>query len=232
LRNTKKNRQSTAVSEITNIETLDLKLENELVSLYQSLEGILVTQPRKIIQFLGCQDKEGVSTIAREFAVLMAREFKKTTLLLDAGMSENTQHSQLGIEPAIYLEDLMMSKDPVDKALYQVGNSSLFYSKLLHSARAHPQLLITDGAEHLFKRVSKNFDYVIIDSPPASTNFAISLSSAPVVSGVVLVLEAEKTRWPVVENVKARIIKNEGKLLGIVLNKRRYHLPNFIYNRL
>ena len=216
------------MTEVVNIEDVELKLENELVALYQSLEGMLASQQRKIIQFMGSQGKEGVSTIAREFAILTAREFNKTTLLLDAGMMKVTQHPVFNIEPAIYLEDLIASREPVDKALYQVGNSSLFLSKLLRGSRANPQLLMTDGVETFFKRVGKNFDYVIIDSPPASTNFSMSLNNAPVVSGVVLVMEAERTRWPVVENVRMRIAKNEGRLLGIVLNKRRYHLPDFI----
>lgn len=232
LRYGKKKPQPEGLPKVLDIGTLELKLENELVGLYQSLEGILVSQPRKIIQFMGSQNKEGVSSIAREFAVLTAREFGKTTLLLDAGMSAVTQHGVFNIEPAICVEELIGSSDPVDKALYQVGHSPLFFSKLLKGARPHPQLLITEGVQELFKRVGKNFDYLIIDAPPASTNFSISLCSVPVVSGVVLVLEAERTRWPVVENVRTRILKNDGKLLGIVLNKRRYHLPGFIYNRL
>jgi Mrp family chromosome partitioning ATPase len=46
------------------------------------------------------------------------------------------------------------------------------------------------------------------------------------------VLEAEKTRWPVAENTKQMIEKNGGKVLGVVLNKRQFYIPDFIYRRL
>jgi protein-tyrosine kinase len=52
------------------------------------------------------------------------------------------------------------------------------------------------------------------------------------VDGVVLVLEAEKTRGPVAENLKERIQKNGGNLLGIIFNKRRHYIPEFLYKRL
>jgi len=52
------------------------------------------------------------------------------------------------------------------------------------------------------------------------------------VDGVVLVLEADKTRKPVAENLKNRILQNGGNLLGMVFNNRRYHIPEYVYKRL
>jgi len=49
---------------------------------------------------------------------------------------------------------------------------------------------------------------------------------------VVLVLAAEETRWPVAERVKDNIERSGGRVLGIALNKRRYHIPAFVYQRL
>jgi Mrp family chromosome partitioning ATPase len=50
--------------------------------------------------------------------------------------------------------------------------------------------------------------------------------------GVVLVLEADKTRKPVAENLKNQIVQNGGNLLGMVFNNRRYHIPEAVYRRL
>ena len=52
------------------------------------------------------------------------------------------------------------------------------------------------------------------------------------VDGVVIVVEADKTRWPVVQSVREKIVQHGGRLLGMVLNKRRYYIPEFIYKRL
>jgi Mrp family chromosome partitioning ATPase len=72
---------------------------------------------------------------------------------------------------------------------------------------------------------------ILIDSPPATIS-SDGLAISKKVDGVVLVLEAENTRWPIVESVKSLIERNGGNLLGMVFNKRRYYIPDSIYRRL
>jgi Mrp family chromosome partitioning ATPase len=52
------------------------------------------------------------------------------------------------------------------------------------------------------------------------------------VDGVVLVVEAEKTRWQVVENLKEKIQNVGGNIIGVVFNKRRFYIPEALYKRL
>jgi hypothetical protein len=46
------------------------------------------------------------------------------------------------------------------------------------------------------------------------------------------VVEAERTRAPIVEQARRAVEANGGRLLGVVMNKRRYHIPRAIYRRL
>ena len=94
-----------------------------------------------------------------------------------------------------------------------------------------PEALFSPGIKEFREAVKEKFDLVLIDSAPASASpDGISLSRY--VDGVVLVLSAEKTRKPVAENLKNRILQNGGNLLGMVFNNRRYHIPEFVYKRL
>ena len=87
------------------------------------------------------------------------------------------------------------------------------------------------GIKEFWEAAKEKFDLVLIDSAPASASpDGIGLSRFA--DGVVLVLEAEKTRKPVAENLKNRILQNGGNLLGMVFNNRRYHIPDFVYKRL
>ena len=52
------------------------------------------------------------------------------------------------------------------------------------------------------------------------------------VDGVILVVEAEKTRWQVALSAKEKIIKSGGTILGTVFNKRKYYIPEYIYKYL
>ena len=60
-----------------------------------------------------------------------------------------------------------------------------------------------------------------------SCNDAASLAAG--MDGVILVVEAEKTRWEVAENARKSIKGGNRKVLGVPLNKREYHIPSWLY---
>jgi Mrp family chromosome partitioning ATPase len=49
---------------------------------------------------------------------------------------------------------------------------------------------------------------------------------------VILVIEAEKTRWEVARKAKEELEKAGATILGAVLNKRKYYIPRSIYRRM
>ena len=84
----------------------------------------------------------------------------------------------------------------------------------------------------LFIEQIKNLaDWVLFDAPPVMT-FNDARVLAPIVDGVIMVIEAEKTRWEVVNSARQRMEQGTGKILGAVLNKRKMHLPDWAYNML
>ncbi|MGO9952003.1 MAG: hypothetical protein ACLPN1_07300, partial [Dissulfurispiraceae bacterium] len=54
------------------VEAFALGLQSEMVTLYQAVDSLLPNVQKKIIQFIGAREGEGVSTIAREFALIAA----------------------------------------------------------------------------------------------------------------------------------------------------------------
>ncbi len=212
-----------------------LTMEKEMLSLYQNIESLLPNSPKKVIQFIGSREGEGASTIVREFGRMTAGKLDKAVLILDADQHNPKQHLFFGITPEYGWEDMVREDGKVngdiDKVLYQGEESNLYVcpvspnSALTHNVFDSPKL------EDLWKKLKERFDLILVDSPAATVSpdgAAISRN----VDGVILVLEAENTRWPVAENAKETIEKNGGKILGIVFNKRRYYIPDFIYRRL
>jgi len=80
----------------------------------------------------------------------------------------------------------------------------------------------------MWKTARDQFSLILIDSSPVNVS-ADSLAICATVNGVILVLEAEKTRSIVAQNVKKQILMREGNLLGIVYTKRKFHIPKFIH---
>ena len=83
----------------------------------------------------------------------------------------------------------------------------------------------------MWKNVREHFSLILIDSSPVGFT-ADSLALCESVDGIVLVVEAEKTRAAVAQSVKNQILMREGNLLGMVFNKRKFHIPESIYKLL
>jgi len=75
------------------------------------------------------------------------------------------------------------------------------------------------------------FDYTVIDCPSLKISGDV-LSVAPFVDGVILVIEANRTHREEPCLARRRITDAGGTVLGYILNKRRYDVPEWLYRRL
>ncbi len=213
------------------LRSIKLNMEDEMLDLYQAIDNKIPQTPKKIIQFMGTNEEEGTSTIVQQFAMISVLKFNKTVLLLDAGVSSRGQHEIFNVDVQHTVEDTMVGGGSIYKAFYQISSSTLFLSKIFKGGKPNPHFLTRTGIDGFLGKLKNKFDLLLIDSPPAST-FSFNLATSSVVNGVAMVVEAEKTRWPVVDSARKKIVQNGGNVLGVVLNKRRYHIPEFIYKRL
>jgi Mrp family chromosome partitioning ATPase len=81
----------------------------------------------------------------------------------------------------------------------------------------------------LFRALRTSFEIVLIDSPPLDQS-ADALLLAQHASTNVLVVAAESTRMKVAEDMRNRITEVGGDIAGLVLNRRRFHIPRRIYD--
>jgi hypothetical protein len=92
----------------------------------------------------------------------------------------------------------------------------------------------SSGWENLkvsMQQLRSQAQFVAIDCPAIATS-SDALSLARLVEGMVLVVEADRTKKVQIRNAERQIEAAGGKLLGLVLNKRRYPIPGAIYRLL
>jgi tyrosine-protein kinase Etk/Wzc len=97
----------------------------------------------------------------------------------------------------------------------------------------HREGTALEFAEHLAevaKTMRDRFDLIVIDGP-ALTSFPEMRVAIAGVDGTILVIEAERTVSVAAARTAAAIEGAGGHLLGLVLNKRRYIIPEWIYGR-
>jgi protein-tyrosine kinase len=209
----------------------EVGMGQEMLSLYKVVDTMLPDMSNRVLQFVGSRPGEGTSTIAREFARIAAERIGHKVLLVDADRYEGTQSKFYSVESKYSWMKALEESAEVGRAIHQVNDSSLFVSPACNSGTPTPELFNSPRFDGFWANLKLNFDLVLIDSLPLSTSPDAS-AIASKVDGVILVLEAEKTKWRTARHVRERMERVGGNILGIVFNKRRYYIPQFIYKYL
>lgn len=208
-----------------------LKMRREMVQLEQRLAGLLPDPQHNIIQFISSRNQEGVSTIVQEFGRVLVEQQGKSVLLVDGDSQKITQHQFFGIPPKISLQYIMRNGGDLDQAITPVLHSRLFLALLTGDSSEIVQYEVTTSKRDLWNHIRKQFDMILIDTAPIDiSDEGLELCAAA--DGVVMVVEAEKTRSQVISNLRDRITQSGGNLLGVVFNKQHHHIPKWLYNRL
>ncbi|MCX5811506.1 MAG: CpsD/CapB family tyrosine-protein kinase [Proteobacteria bacterium] len=212
-------------------EASRLNMEYDMVQLYQVLSHHFSDKEKKVFQFIGSVPREGTSTITREFASTLALRLGKSVLLLDADPELPTHHHAFNINMNHDMKEVIKDGLPIVEALYHVGDTSLFISIMSLSSTYDADLFDSPKIDNIWEQLKKRFDVILVDSPPGGSS-PIGFTICRTVDGVIIVVEAEKTRWPVTSSIKERLLQNGANIIGAVFNKRKFYIPPWIYKRL
>jgi hypothetical protein len=148
-------------------------------------------------------------------------------LLLDLVPPGNGQVTALretcGIEIAVTKP---LIGPPAEVLVHRMAFGDLHVSETF---RAPPIGLV--GWTSQFPAMRTSYDLILIDSPSTERSHD-GILLGPVVDTTLLVVEAEKTRSAVVQNLRDKFVDTGGQIGGVLLNKRRLHIPGFIYRRI
>ncbi len=224
----KKPMPSSSVTDHSHFPSPTFHEESELLSLAQTIAARLPNPDQNVIQFIGSRKGEGTSTLIREFALAVARHSDKPVLLVEADFTQPSQNHAFGIEAKLPIDYVLKEGKPLDGVISQIESSNLFLATLssnfVRSLTERTSFHSTD----MWKGARNQFSLILIDSSPVNVSLD-SLAICATVNGVVLVLEGEKTRSAVAQNVKKQILSREGHLIGIVYTKRKFHIPKFLH---
>ncbi|GFO62061.1 hypothetical protein GMST_43860 [Geomonas silvestris] len=207
-----------------------LSLKKEMTWLHHQVEAIL-SKSSKMIQFIGSRRGEGVSTIVREFAKIAVERHGKSVLILDSVCQEQTSGLNVSGQRDYGWLDLVEEGKLIEKSFFRVGETNLYFAPIsVQSSFIAPVKDVTLKAS-ILDQLKDRFDLILIDSS-SDTSTADSASIAKMVDGVIMILEAGKTKKKSALKLKKRIISNGGVIIGAVFNKRKYYIPDCIYKKL
>ena len=205
------------------------RLDRTMQSLCQRIESLIDASGGRLIEFTGTQPGDDSSRLLCEFAISASGRMYRRVLLVAAGPFSYINKA-FHVAPSGSWEDTLTGNMPLDDILTSV-NEHLSVTQVAITEGNLPRLLSSPDFPRFLEALRDRFDLILIDAPPVGRSTDAVLLS-PITDGVVLVVEARRTRWQVVKSIKDQITMQKGKVLGILLNKRRFYIPAFIYRRL
>jgi protein-tyrosine kinase len=202
---------------------------------YQKLKAnLLVRYPDaalKSIVFAGLREGDGASTTAVNFASAMARDCGLKVLLVDANMRTPSLHETFKIDRSPGLSDLLRNDRDMLPKVVNTGPRSPYVLPCGRHISGPGAVFESPRFAEFLKKGTQRFDYVILDAPPALKYSETSIIGAKA-DGVILVLSAGTTRERVAVRAKRELQETGAKIVGMVLNRRKFHIPDWLYARL
>ena len=188
--------------------------------------------PRAIL-FSSYNHGEGTSTIVANVAAALAQQKKYRTLVIDANTRKPGLErilSESVVTHDIVFSDIVSPEGSEPISLGKVSESNFFLIRCGNTSY-HPAQTFDHTKFATFVNSAKEvFDFVVFDSSPIGKYYdAIVLAAR--MDGVILVTQAEKTPAYELKIAKHTLLERGIPILGVVLNRRRFHIPQFVFDR-
>ncbi len=173
--------------------------------------------PLKALLITSTDPGEGKSTVLANLAVAMAQAGNRV-LVVDCDLRRPSQHRIFGLKNLAGLTTMMGESQAKEQPPLQ--ETSVRNLRLLTSGPLPPnpsELLGSRRMAEVLALLKAEADILLLDAPPiiAVTDAAILASK---VDGVLLVVQANKTKRDLAKKAKVMLQKANANLLGVVLN--------------
>jgi capsular exopolysaccharide synthesis family protein len=202
---------------------------SQLVNLVHTLE-LDPARPRTIA-FVSSGRGEGTTTCCANLGAFLATRRAKV-LMVDANLHHPTLHSLAGVTQPAGLAELAASRLDVDGAIKPTVVPNLFLitsGETPHSG--HNGLLMASVLRHQILSRSLEYDFTLVDCPPVNM-YEEAAALAACCDAVILVVEGGRTLRHTAQASKALLERAQCRILGVFMNKRKFYVPQFLYDRL
>lgn len=171
---------------------------------------------------------EGTTTVAARVADLLRDRFGLRPLLIELNQRRPVYARRFGLDPGVGLAAIAAGERPVKSCVQHTPGGLA----VIVAGPVRPGPEAATGAALVLKRilneVSGDFDLVIVDAPPVLEQ-ADAISAGAVVPHIVLVVEAGRTPYEVIDRARQALAANDIDVVAAVLTKQPRVIPEWIY---
>lgn len=176
-------------------------------------------EPPKVIVLTSPGTGKGKSTVCANLGVVLAQA-GKNSLIIDCDLRDPTMHKFFGLRNLYGIVDVLAGV----YSLQETWRESVEGVKVVTAGHLPPnpaELLGTGRLSEVLVSVWHEFDYILVDSPPAGVVSDTAILAAQGY-GVLLVLDAQKTRKGSVRQTIRDLQAVGAKVLGTVMNNVKH----------
>ncbi len=213
------------------VPSLGGEMLREIGILRNSLESRLDKKARRVLMFTSAMHEEGVTTLALAYARLLAMQSDQRVVLVELNARTPSLASRLGLAGSEGVTHYFTANRPFSSLVQRPPGEHFDAVHVGIPDATQIQINLEREFPHMMEEALKTYDTVIIDAPPVVV-CPETPPLAPFVDGVVLVVHSGRTKRETVDRSIKQIQQFQGRVLGVVLNRKRYYIPRFIYRRL
>jgi len=220
-----------------NLIALD-KPEASATDAYRALRGALLVgdddQPIRSLLFTGAMPDEGKTTTTANLGVVLAMAGSRV-LFVDCDLRRPMLKDPFKVADSDGLAAVVEDRATFDQVVRRYPLAAPGQLDILpcgQSAANPAELLQSDGVKDVLDTAYRNYDFVLVDSPPVLAA-SDALILAPLVDGVVVVTRSSATRAEDFAHVVQLLNDLSASIVSVVLNRDhgRGHLPEPYYSR-
>lgn len=183
--------------------------------------------PPKVTLITSATSREGKTVTAVNIAVMLA-QLGGAVLLIDADLRRARCHRVLAVDNHLGLTEVLTGARQPPDVIRATEIDKLYF---LGSGSVPPnptELLNSTRMAELMAELRDHYEYIIVDSAPVLP-VSDSMVLAKLTDGVVIVANGSATPRQQVRTACARLEYARAKILGVVLNKIKFHSPDYHY---
>jgi capsular exopolysaccharide synthesis family protein len=171
----------------------------------------------KCLLITSAAPNDGKSTVALNLAVTLAEGGNRKVLLIEGDMHHPRITQRLGLEfqQTIGLSDCLERKAEPGEVVLKIDPLEIYFLPAGNAGKHPTELLQSDALAGLLRTVRKQFDWVVVDSPPVQP-LSDALLLRQQTDATLLVVRSGSTSGSAVENAVSLLGKKS--ILGMVLN--------------
>lgn len=210
------------------LETDDIA-RGEILRLVQRL--FLQPDGSKVVAFTGVGAGDGCTWLTARTAELLACQTTAKVCVVEGDLHSPRLHQCFGLESGPGLTDAIMEAGPIGEYSRQLARRNLWLLSGGSMAGNGNEWMGSELVRSRMRELRSAFDYVLVDCP-AVTPGGDAIAWGRLADGAVLVLGANATHRETARRAAGELAAANVRVLGGVLNKRTFPIPQRLYSRL